>query len=878
MLVSVISFVVIAMFAYLVIASAGGVDSAISSMNMSSPALGANLSGVMTLNITSVFRNYTDGQADKGNYTNVTVQFRNFSTNNIVSAFVITAVDRAVNQTFYNATINTAISFTGLLDGLYNITLTATNASDLNRTITNNTVINQGKDLITIDNTFPEVRGFNDTDRVNYTFNQNVSVRVTLTNNTGDSRLGTELHKVLFQISYFNTSKNNLSDVSTKNVTGLIANVYNITWNATNNVIEGNHTVTIFVNDTAGNMNNTQNASFLIDLTAPTANLVNLTEDVNVSKSNFTFQWNTTDTWATSMLCQVVVNSNINITDLTVANGTAGGSSTLQSSRTLADGFYNVSVMCNDTVRLQGTSIMRNFTIDTVTPDVQTFYTDRANITTRQAIALNASISNKSGTAIHVVYFQVQNGTSSFNITTAASNTTLFNATLNLTQYNLQNGNNTVTIFANDTAGNLNNSGTFNVLVDTVAPNVVGLQGNLTGVESFNTTKNLPTFQWQVNDSTSERMSCDIYLNRVANTTNVVTSNQTVTNFTVPRSMADGHYNVSIQCNDSLQQQNVSTVRNFTVDTTGPAVTVTCAPSSVSAGDSVSCSCAAADTTTTVVSSSFTDTKPVTTTAGSFTTGTCTATDLLGNSASATGSYSVSGSSSSGSGGGGGGSGGGVSTTIPSQLEMKTWTSILAGEKATVEVKSGDLGVTSISFTVDKTTYGAWVEVKKVATLPTTISAFGDKVYKTLQIAESNVEKVLSGTAVINFKVEKSWLNANNLDKSGVALFHFKDSKWTQLPTTVGEDDGTNVHYTAETTGFSYFVIGKTAQAVAPTTVTGAVTGTTPLQVTQPTTGAVGKTATVPSKSSSSTAVWVVVGLVLVGLLVWVVMALRRRR
>jgi len=590
---------------------------------------------------------------------------------------------------------------------------------------------------------------------------------------------------------------------------------------------------------------------------------------------------------------------------------------TLNSQLGFTDGIYNIStitatnatnqsskdVLTNSTLFKQpGTDNPANrsglFIIDNTKPLGQAVNTTNStvyNFTTNQNVSVVVTATNStsfesfSGTTIHRVTFQVNNLTNSsgtvtyYNLTatnnaTATDKQTVFNLSFafNQTQNTKNDGNYSFTVYVNDTAGNLNNSLTGWFVLDSHAPNAVETytqeHANLTSARLL----------FQVNDSISTNLGCDVYLWNgtisVLNTTGALNvSNGTTYNFTPSNTPADGNYNWSVQCNDSVKLQNNSAVGNFTVDNTPPVVTVTCTPSSVSAGSSVSCSCSATDASTKVSSTTFTDTSPSTATAGSFNTGTCNAKDIMGNSRDGTGSYSVTASDSSSGGGGAGGSGGGSSTSIASQLEKKTWTSILAGEKATVEVKNGDMGVTSVSFVMDKTTYGVSLEVKNVATLPTIVSAFADKVYKTLQISESNVEKGLSGTATVNFKVAKSWLSANTIDKSGVALFHFKDSKWVQLPTTPGSDDATYVYYSAQTPGFSYFVIGKTAQATAPSAVTAPVSGTAPTGVAQPAEAA-GKAANIPAKSSSSTAVWVVVALVLVGLLVWVVMALRRRR
>ncbi len=280
MLLSSISLIFITLFALMVWAL--NTSTEISNVALVSPIARQNISGNMVINISAA--HITGGN---GNITNVTIDFSNRSTGETMGVYTLTDTDRSRNTSLSNIStiggaVNTANSNFGFSDGYFNVSnISSWNASD-NVALTNLTALkiagsDSQQDFFIVDNTFPEVRGFNESNRVNYTTNQNITVRVTLTNNTGDLASGTDLHKVRFQILYFNGSSNNLTDVWMKNVTGLIANVYNVTWNATINATsEGNHTVKIFVNDTAGNMNNTQNATFLVDLTAPTTSLFNL--------------------------------------------------------------------------------------------------------------------------------------------------------------------------------------------------------------------------------------------------------------------------------------------------------------------------------------------------------------------------------------------------------------------------------------------------------------------------------------------------------------------------------------------------------------------------------------------------------------------------
>jgi len=260
----------------------------------------------------------------------------------------------------------------------------------------------------------------------------------------------------------------------------------------------------------------------------------------------------------------------------------------------------------------------------------------------------------------------------------------------------------------------------------------------------------------------------------------------------------------------------------FIIDRTVPSVSVTCSPANPTAGQTVICTCTHTDdypgSGIVAAQTGFgtgSDTESTTATgSGSFTSGECRSRDYAGNLATATGSWTVTAASSGG--GGGGGGGGGVSSGVATQFAKEVWTSINAGETAKVEVTNGAIGVTEVSFSVAETTYGAWVQVKKIDSLPSSVESFDNLAYRTLEITQQNVQKVLQGSATVKFKVEKAWLSDNSVNAANVALFRFVDGDWASLPTTQGEDDGTYVHYSATTTGFSYFVIGESETAVVP--------------------------------------------------------------
>jgi len=822
--------------------------------------------------------------------------------------------------------------------------------------------------------------------RANFTTGKgNVVFNVSVNNLTGSA-----VHKVIFQLTNGSNSPFNVTASNGTNMT-----VYNATVNVSA-MADGNQTVTVFANDTAGNMNNSFTINFLIDTVAPIINIVNgTTFNTTNSTPMFTFNFSDVD----DLINCTVFNSSNNVkldTNISADGSTYNGTNTnVKLTTALGDGTTQLFVNCTDDVRLVGQSAGLNITIDTVAPDVQTINLpiDRQNSSSGTLI-FNVSISNNSGTAIQRVIFIVQNNTNYFNLTASATNATLFNASIavtslaegvrnvtiftndtvgnvnrttsqfftidytttdvtttngsssrvnfttanrnvvfnvsvnnltgsavhtvifqlnngsnplfnvtasigvNSTVYNttinvsaMAEGNTTMTVFANDTAGNMNNSFVMYFVIDRTAPVVTYTNG------SFTTANTTPSVFFDVRDS-ADILNCSVYnyTNNVSITTNndSLTYNGTTKQIKIANGLHEGATQLFVNCTDSVRlasNTGQSASFNVTIDTTKPVTSVatasdltsTSAKLTVSTSETTTCKYGNGDNNY-VDLASFMD--------GSGADHTATVTGLSADTSytyyvrcidgmlntqtsSSTITFKTSGATS---GGGGGGSGGGSGSSVSGQFSQQTWTSINTGETATLRVGNGGVGIIDVSFQVAKTTYGATIKVEKVDTLPATVSAYTGKVYKNIKIYEANLEKNIKGTATINFKVEKTWLDQNKLDKSSVSMLRWKDSQWNELPTTVGEDDGKYIHYTSQTPGFSYFVIGQRSGAVAaqPASTAPPSLGATAPSSSEPSTGeAVAETA----DKSPPAPVWPWVGLIIIiALIVGVVYWLSQRR
>jgi len=89
-----------------------------------------------------------------------------------------------------------------------------------------------------------------------------------------------------------------------------------------------------------------------------------------------------------------------------------------------------------------------------------------------------------------------------------------------------------------------------------------------------------------------------------------------------------------------------------------------------------------------------------------------------------------------------------------------------------------------------------------------------DIVYKNMNIWVGNAgwatERNIEDATVV-FTVEKSWITANNIDEPSIALYRYSDDTWHKLVTRKISEDANSLQFEAETPGFSPFAVtGKT--------------------------------------------------------------------
>jgi PGF-pre-PGF domain-containing protein len=154
---------------------------------------------------------------------------------------------------------------------------------------------------------------------------------------------------------------------------------------------------------------------------------------------------------------------------------------------------------------------------------------------------------------------------------------------------------------------------------------------------------------------------------------------------------------------------------------------------------------------------------------------------------------------------------------------------ITSGDKKKIiieEEKTEKTSIQTLSFTTSKT-------IEKVTFIAETINEKPEEiinepvtngsVYLYLDLKITSNETYLSEEEfeliTIEFKVNKSWIINNQIDKSTIKMKRYHDI-WEILPTTLISEDETHIYFEAETPGFStYTIVGNKMIETSPSIV-----------------------------------------------------------
>jgi len=235
------------------------------------------------------------------------------------------------------------------------------------------------------------------------------------------------------------------------------------------------------------------------------------------------------------------------------------------------------------------------------------------------------------------------------------------------------------------------------------------------------------------------------------------------------------------------------------IDKSVPSVTFSCTDG---VAGSITCSCSATDALSGMASTIYTA-NPTGSSAGTHST-TCTATDNVGNAGSATTTYTVIGSSN-------------VTPTSIQPSMSRLWDKIEPNTPVIMLIDKEGIELTQIQIEILNEANDVKVTVEKLAEQPATVTqTVSGNVYHYMEISTNNLDEENIQNIIINFKVNKTWMEQNSIDKSTVLLNRWADSQWNELETSILDEDDDYVYYEATSPGFSYFTISGQGAGAAP--------------------------------------------------------------
>jgi PGF-pre-PGF domain-containing protein len=147
-----------------------------------------------------------------------------------------------------------------------------------------------------------------------------------------------------------------------------------------------------------------------------------------------------------------------------------------------------------------------------------------------------------------------------------------------------------------------------------------------------------------------------------------------------------------------------------------------------------------------------------------------------------------------------------TTTTLPPVVETETISSITSGKTGTVSFTN--VPVTDISIKVKNAVNNVQVTVTKTDSKPSTVAiAASGQAYAYLNIEKTNIKDSDISQVKIKFKVEKSWINANNINPNPIALQRYSGGSWNKLTTSKINEDANYIYFEVESPGLSVFAV-----------------------------------------------------------------------
>ena len=493
---------------------------------------------------------------------NVTCEKGGYQTQTTLSNITISSVDSIppnitinspLNQTYNTATILfniTALDDTGMSTCLYTLTNGITNYTMSNTSSiwnATNSTMSQGSSTVRFycNDTSNNLNNSETRTFVIDTIQPSISITTPL-NNTFTSDTLLDVNYTVSDAGGISSCwySNDTMSVNTS-LTSSCNNITTITWS------EGQHNVTIWVNDTSNNVNSTL-VGFTIDATAPYNINLNAPANNSVQTNPVNFNWTVSDNLATTLTCNLTIDSVVNVSNILSNNGTATNKTVTGFS--VASHLWNVT--CWDNATNTNTSVTNTFTIssvDSIPPNIT--INSPLNQTYNTATIL-FNITALDDTGMSTCLYTLTNGITNYTMSNTSS---IWNAT----NSTMSQGSSTVRFYCNDTSNNLNNSETRTFVIDTIQPSI-----SIT-TPLNNTFTSDPNLDVNYTASDANLGSCWYSNDTMSFNYSLANCGTNITTIT----WSEGQHNVTIWVNDTSNNVNSTSVR-FTIDATTPQINI----------------------------------------------------------------------------------------------------------------------------------------------------------------------------------------------------------------------------------------------------------------------------------------------------------------
>jgi hypothetical protein len=309
--------------------------------------------------------------------------------------------------------------------------------------------------------------------------------------------------------------------------------------------------VTVWANDSAGN-ENSSSVTFTVDSVSPLIDYGIGTENNNTF---FNRNWIYVNVTVTELneknITFLIYNTTGEVNSTTYTDGTR-----IINWTNLPNGGYIYNVTVIDFSENSNTTSTRTLTLDTTNPNINLTYPTNTSYTSVQT-QLNYTLSE---TNQDICWYSLNGGSTNTTITCGQ----------NVTGLNSGQGSSNWTVWANDSAGNLNSSSvTFfvdsvNPTIDYVNPTETSgsfINQNFIEINVTSTDDNLDTILIRLYNSTNDQINSS--------------SSSSSPNYINFSGLSDGLYFFNATSNDTLNNINDTSTRNVTLDTTNPQISIT---------------------------------------------------------------------------------------------------------------------------------------------------------------------------------------------------------------------------------------------------------------------------------------------------------------